>query len=201
MNSYAARLKAAQAGHSDLLLLLKPRLQQIPLPMQRFDDPFLPFGRAIIDAARPVVCGYVFDLAAYMTLGAAGMVALERTIAYVGESHIKILHAPFASGDYAEAVGAGGFNVDAVTLVDEEYAAAYMTDPQRGVYVIRRGDTPVLVPFPPQMGIYWQDAALLSLIDESGYPVKCRLAGESVLYAGRGDDFTERVRAALEELR
>ena len=70
--SFADRLAAAQrTNRSTLALVMAPRLLQIPLPMQRFDDPFLPFGKAIIAATRDVVCAYIFDLAAYLAVGAA----------------------------------------------------------------------------------------------------------------------------------
>lgn len=199
--SYAEKLAAAQSGRGDLALLLKPKLLQMPLPMQRYDDPFLPFGKAIIDATRPLVCAYIFDLAAYLALGGAGVVALERTIAYAGGEAVKVLHAPFASAEYVEAVGGAALNVDAVTLIDEEFLHAYIQQPERGAYIIRRGENPVIVPYPANAGVYWQDARLFSLVNEAGQHVKIRLADESVLYAGRGDDFAERVRAALEGIR
>ena len=104
--SFSVRLRAAQAARdSDLALMLSPRLAQMPLPMQRYDDPFLPFGKAIIDATRDLVCAYVFDLAAYLALGAAGAVALERTIAYAGtdDATVTILHAPFVGAAYVDA--------------------------------------------------------------------------------------------------
>jgi UDP:flavonoid glycosyltransferase YjiC (YdhE family) len=200
--SYAERLAAIQgANRSDLALLLKPRLLQMPLPMQRFDDPFLPFMKAIIGATRELVCAYVFDLATFMATGAAGMVALERSIAYAGGDVMKILHVPFASDDYVTAVSESAFNVDAVTIVDEQFLRAYTADSTRAAYMIRRGENPVIVPYPPNAGVYWQDVNLFTLIDADGRNLRLRLADESVLYAGRGDDFAERVRAALEGMR
>lgn len=198
---FAEKLAAARDTSGDIALLLKPRLLQIPLPMQRFDDPFLPFGKAIISATRDLVCAYVFDLAAYLALGGAGAVALERTLAYVGAETIKILHGPFATPDFAAAASDNAFAVDAVTLVDEAHLPAYTEQPSRGAYVLRAGTQPVIVPFPANTGVYWHEIGLFSLIDGAGRNLQIRLAGEHVLYAGRGDDFTERVRAALLEVR
>jgi hypothetical protein len=61
--SFYDKLRAAQSQReSDLALLLAPKLAKMPLPIARYDDPFLPFGKAIIDATRDLVCAYVFDL-------------------------------------------------------------------------------------------------------------------------------------------
>jgi hypothetical protein len=200
--TFGEKLAAAQeSSRSRLALLLAPRLLQMPLPIQKYDDPFLPFGKAIIAATRDVVCAYVFDLAAYMALGAAGMVALERTIAYVGAETAKILHAPFASADYTTAASDAAFAVDAVTVTDEQYLEAYTSNPAMGAFVVRRGEHPVIIPLPGSAGVYWQDVSLFTMLSEDGYNLQMRLAGEKTLYAGRGDDFAERVRAALEAMR
>ena len=153
-------------------LLLIPRLTKMPLPMQRYDDPFLPFGKAVIAATQDLVCAYVFDLGAYLALGAAGAVALERTIASVDDTTVSVLHAPFVGSGYIEAAEA--FNVDAVTLalvVDAEtYRAA-------------------------GFGTFWREGAFLL---EIGGETQLSLLGEDVLYAGHDDDFAVQVRAALQ---
>jgi hypothetical protein len=109
--------KAWQRSQSWHALMLRPILAKLPLPMQRYDEPFLPFGKAIIDATRDLVVAYIFDLAAYLALGAAGAIALERTIAYVNASGetATILHGAFVSSDYVGAAVA--FGVDAVTCI------------------------------------------------------------------------------------
>ena len=73
----------------------------MPYPMQRYDDPFLPYGRAVIDATSDIACAYVFDLAAYLSIGASGAIALERTIAYVPSPSLTILHGMFTRAEYA----------------------------------------------------------------------------------------------------
>lgn len=169
--NFADRLRAAQQRTgSDRALLLRPRLSQMPLPIQRYDDPFLPFGKAIIDVTRHLVAAYAFDLASYLAIGAAGAVALERTIAYVGDDNLTMLHGWFAGPGYVAAAQA--FGVDAVTLADESYVDTYRS---AGLGVLDV-DTPYLV----------------------GEGVRLRLFGDDVVYAGRGDDFADRIRAALE---
>lgn len=174
---FDAKLQAAQ---SEWLLYLRPQLTKMPLPIQRYDDPFLPFGKAIINATRDLVCGYMFDFAAYLTLGAAGAVALERTIAYAGADGetITILHAPFWGGAFARATGENAFNVDAVTLIDNADSSEYAAE---GVATIPTADDSF-------------DAGTLTY---GSYNL--RLMGDSVVYAGRGDDFADRVREAVHE--
>ena len=149
----------------------------MPLPMQRLDDPFLPFGKAIINATRDLVCAYVFDFAAYLAIGAAGAVALERTIAYAGtdQTAMTVLHGLFVGVGYVEAASDNAFNVDAVTLAQAADAAAYQA---RGIGICLSPQTDT-----------WEFL---------GTDLKLRLAGESVLYAGRGEDFAEQVRGALQ---
>jgi hypothetical protein len=180
----AARLTQ---GAARPLLLMNPVLTRMPLPMQRFDDPFLPFGRAIVEATRAHVGGYVFDFAAYLAIGAAGVVALERTIALLkGDSALAaILHGPLWGPHYARAVSLDALALDAVTLCQAEDAAAYT---RAGVYA-----------FPPQLPGQpgWQlgDDGRLSLNTEGG-PVG-RTLPPDMLLAGRGDDFAEQVAARI----
>jgi hypothetical protein len=180
-----------QARKSDVVLLIAPRLPKLPLPMQRYDDPFVPFGREIIRATSDLVCGYLFDLAAYLALGAAGIIALERTIPYTDLDAIRIFHGLFAGAGYAAAAFDGNFNFDAVTLADDSHYSAYTANPWNGAFVARPGAAE-----PTPYGVYWTDAHLLT------WPgVKpLRVAGETVLYADRSDDFAAGVRAAVERL-
>ncbi|MBW4435963.1 MAG: hypothetical protein KME04_02435 [Pleurocapsa minor GSE-CHR-MK-17-07R] len=139
--AFSRRLAAASARCGTLALLeLRPTIPMMPLPIARFDDPFLPFGKAVINVTHPFVCGYVFDLAAYFALGAAGIVALERSIAYARgfEAVVAILHVPFASGAYAIACGPLALNVDAVTVTPECDDAAFLAS---GVHPLHVQDT------------------------------------------------------------
>lgn len=186
-----------QANQSDILLLIAPRLAKLPLPMQRYDDPFLPYGRVIIEATRDLVCGYVFDLAAYLALGAAGAIALERTIPFARPDLITVLHGPFSGPDYSAAAFEEAFNCDAVTLVDDVNLEAYLTKPERGAFVVQRG-----MPRTDHLhGVYWTDVRLFTYPQGEDSVIRLRLADEKVLYAGHGENFTDAVRAALERMR
>lgn len=61
VDSGAKLAKLQQDRTTNLALILSPLLARMPLPMQRYDEPFLPFGKAIIDATH--------DLARYLVTG------------------------------------------------------------------------------------------------------------------------------------
>lgn len=182
MTRYADRLRAVQASRNTTLgLVIAPRLTTLPLPIQRYDDPFLPFGKAIIGATRDLVCAYVFDLAAYLAIGAAGAVALERTIAYAradGET-ICILHAPFATDSYVQAMSDAAFAVDAVTLTADASAEPFL---QAG------------------LGVYLMDSQANALRNHPADvdPVEIHLLPEALVTADRSDDFAQALRAGVE---
>jgi hypothetical protein len=185
---FADLVAAAQArNRSTLALGLAPSIKTLPLSMQRFDEPFLPFGKAVIDTTADCVCAYVFHLAAYLALGAAGAVALERTIGYVPSGLVKILHGPFATGDYAQAAFEEAFGVDAVTLtstVDLATIAAYTRNPAHGAFIesssqpiqeqagqvgiyrqVEPDHNTFSLPNTPDIDWYWQDAVYTSVDD------------------------------------
>src|SRR5260370_22617647 len=75
------RLEAAQTrNNSTLAIGIAPALKKLPYEIQRYDDPFLPFGKAIIDSTADLVCVYVFHLWPYLALGAAGGKTVVTTI-------------------------------------------------------------------------------------------------------------------------
>lgn len=185
------RATARLAGSTPYMLRLHPELTTMPLPMQRYDDPFLPWGKAIIDATRALVAGYVFDLAAYMAIGAAGAVALERTIAYIRPDHsvLSILHAPFWGTAYARAVSDDALAVDGVTLCRAQDAAAYRA---LGVqpFLLMGGS-----------GEAWMaDEARFYLTTHDGKPVLLPLLPSYIIIGGRREDFAEKIAAAIRKL-
>lgn len=193
-HSLYAKLSAAQAAQqSDLALLIAPRVVKMPAPIARYDDPFLPFGRAIIDATRDLVCAYVFDLSAYLALGAAGAVALERTIPYANADGraITILHAPFSGTGYVEAASDRAFNVDAVTLVNAADAPAYLAEAGRGVFVMGETAPNGLSGF----GYFSQKA--FHLFESQQPTLTVRLLDEMLLYTDGKEGFEQTVRALV----
>lgn len=172
-----------QPGHVNRAMMLSPILGRMPLPIQRHDDPFLPWGKAIIDATRDLVVAYTFDLAAYLAIGAAGAIALERTIAYAnGDGKTAtILHGPFVGDGYAQTALA--FGVDAVTCVSN--ARGYLA---AGMSVILLTESGSLSGSLVDGWLVAGDRSLLNI-------------PASVAYAGSGEDFAERVRTALQSWR
>lgn len=178
MTRLLAKLVRADGEGRSGLIWLRPRLFEMPLPIQRYDDPFLPFSKAVIAATRDRAAGYIFDFAAYLALGGAGAIALERAIAYVigGSDAAAILHAPFSTGAYALAMGETAYAVDGVTVTDAGLTAAYAAV---GVTAIPAGE---LLP----------DALTIP-----GWPSAVPVYGDAIVYAGRDDDFAAAARAAL----
>ncbi|HVO44453.1 MAG TPA: hypothetical protein VMT34_17630, partial [Aggregatilineales bacterium] len=67
MMTFNSLLETAQARHDSILAIgLAPSIDSLPMAMQRFDDPFLPYSKAVIDATSEFVCAYVFHMAAYL---------------------------------------------------------------------------------------------------------------------------------------
>ncbi|MFQ3565421.1 MAG: hypothetical protein SNJ59_00335 [Aggregatilineales bacterium] len=161
----------------------------MPLPIQRYDDPFLPYSKAVIAATYDCLQGYVFDFAAYFALGGAGAVALERSIAYAaaGGDVVTILDGPFFGPALAEAMSENALNVDAVTLIDQQDTVAYRA---RGVEGIVLYD---IVLYEERA-----DAACFLCGDQiTAYGHPLRLLGDEVFDGASGDDFVDRIREAV----
>lgn len=118
---FLEKLRAIQDKNNSWLCIgLDPQPTRLPLEAMRWDEPVLPFNKAIIDATADLVCAYKPNMGFYMQWGASGIIALERTIAYI-PNHIPIIldckisdisHAQIAWGNSAFDV----WNVDAVTV-------------------------------------------------------------------------------------
>jgi len=207
MTSFRQQLEAAQGrSRSTLCVGLAPTLVGLPGEIARYDDPFLPYGKAVIDSTYDVACGYVFHLGAYLALGAAGARALERTIAYVPELAIRILHAPFANADYVRAAYEDGFGANAVTLTyttDRDRITPYLADKSHGVLIEapKGADLETIKPlateFPDQIGFarpLGESHVYLSIGFMHWY------WGDH-LYGAHGDDWKDQLHSAAEALR
>ncbi len=181
-------IQAQQKNKSRLAIGLAPRLVEMPAPIMRYDDPFLPFGRAIIENTQDLVCAYVFDLASYLTLGAAGARALERTIPIVPDNLPRILHGPFVTAAYVKTAEA--FAVDAVTLTAEnpEVILPYIEDERRAVFLQKT------VLHRPNIGTYTENHVELG-------GSRVLWITDPIIYASGKMDFEEQVRAAAEKYR
>lgn len=176
-------LAAHQASSGGPLLVLRPQLPLLPLSIQRFDEPLLPFGKALIASTGDIVTGYIFDFAAYLSIGAAGAIALERTIGYVlaSSAACAIVHGPFISDDYALAMGKTAFCADAVTVLDSTVTTAFHAQAILTLPVSHSG-------LPEQLAI-------------PGTGLAIPVLGDAVVYQSRDDDFADVVRRAILESR
>jgi hypothetical protein len=171
-----------QGKRQHLALHFCPRVVDLPLPMQRFDDPFLPFGKAVINASRDFVSLYIFDVPSYLAIGAAGAVALERTIDYLNDEIPCVLHGPFASTSFIKVLDKLAFGADALTI---SYTPAAFT----------------LVNVHAQVEGEWTPADdKLVLARQNDQVAALSVVGDSVVYRHRQFDFQEALRASFEAL-
>ncbi|MCZ7672222.1 MAG: orotidine-5'-phosphate decarboxylase [Chloroflexi bacterium] len=149
--TYLEKLHAVQEkNHSWLCVGLDPDPQRLRVDVFKWDEPVLPFNKAIIDATADLVCAYKPNLGFYLQWGAAGIIALERTIAYV-PAHIPVI-LDCKTGDigHTQAAWARGlfeeWGVDAVTVNPFVGAEAVLPmiggRPDKAVYLLARTSNP-----------------------------------------------------------
>ncbi|MCU0496965.1 MAG: hypothetical protein MUF87_06390 [Anaerolineae bacterium] len=173
------KLRALQTGkNSQLGIVIAPKLERMPIPMQKYDEPLLPFGKGIIQATRDLVCAYLFDFPSYLKFGAAGAIALERTIDYVGEDAVTILHGHFADRRYQVLTDPIGFGADAITVI-EGYGQN-----ERTIVMTFENDTIDL------------DGQMLMIGEQV-----IRLVGDAKLHSGLGENFGPELRKWIEALK
>jgi orotidine-5'-phosphate decarboxylase len=145
--TYLEKLKVAQErNHSWLCIGLDPQPDKLPLVAQRWDEPVLPFNKALIDATADLVCAYKPNLGFYLQWGAAGMVALERTIAFIPDWIPIIVDCKTGDIGSTQAAWAAGlfdeWDVDAVTVnpyVGSEAVLPMIGNrPDKTVYLLAR---------------------------------------------------------------
>jgi orotidine-5'-phosphate decarboxylase len=113
--------------------------------MLKYDDPVLPFLKAIVDTTADLVCAYKPNLGFYLTLGAPGIIALERIIAYIPDNVPVILDGKFNDiGHTAQAYARGAFDalgVDAVTAnpyLGQDGIAPFINRVEKAAFVLAR---------------------------------------------------------------
>lgn len=176
MMSYLEKLhNAQQTNNSWLCIGLDPQPEQLPIQAtHQWDEPVLPFCKAIVDATADIACAYKPNLGFFLQWGAAGMIALERTIAYIPK-HIPVI-VDCKTGDIGhtqEAWARGifdAFGADAMTVNPyvggDAVLSAISERPDKGIYVLARTSNPSATEFQGDFA----DAAGLSrqVIDACG---------------------------------
>lgn len=160
--------------------------------MQRYDEPFLPFGKDLIAATRDLVAGYVFDLEAYLVPGAAGIIALERTISYVPSDLVTVLHGTFVTPAIIS-MPYLPMNVDSITLGQHHLIDAQPSE-LRSRLLVTGEDL-------PDTGYSTFSAADHEIVvrSDDGRSVRLRIAGAEVTQAGMGENFAEVAATTLRE--
>lgn len=198
MPSFRERLAAAQArSGGNLAIGIAPALDKLPAAVAKIDDPFLPLGKLIINTTADLACAYVFHLSAYLAIGAAGVIALERTLAYVPSGILKILHAPFASTEYVRAVFEDALGADAVTLSSPEFAPPYLAQVHYGAFVPHGSAIPP--EYAAQLGTYIQHSDGTGKFCLAEFSLNWHFG--ATLYQTRTLAFEESLRAAALALR
>lgn len=154
--TYLQKLKAIQERNNSWLCVgLDPDPARLPLPTMQWDEPVLPFNKAIVDATADLVCAYKPNLGFYLQWGAAGIIALERTLAYIPDDTPIVIDCKTGDIGHTQAAWAAGlfdvWNVDAVTVNPYVGADAILPmigdRPDRAVYVLARTSNPGAVQF------------------------------------------------------
>jgi len=154
--NYLDKLCAAQEKNDSWLCVgLDPDPARLRVDALKWDEPVLPFNRAIIDATIDLVCAYKPNLGFYLMWGAAGIIALERTIAYI-PNHIPVI-LDCKTGDIGHTQGAWAmglfdeWQVDAVTVnpfVGQEAVVPMIGErPYNAIYILARTSNPSAAQF------------------------------------------------------
>jgi orotidine-5'-phosphate decarboxylase len=150
MTPFIEKLQSAQLTNDSWVCVgLDPALERMPGPMLKQDAPFLPFLKSIVDATADLVCAYKPNLGFFVTLGAAGIIALERIIAYIPDEIPVILDAKLNDiGNTAQAYAHGVFDalgLDAVTVnpyLGQDSIAPFLDQVDKAAYVLTRTSNP-----------------------------------------------------------
>lgn len=171
------------------LLWVNPKFATLPVSIQRYDEPLYPYSKALVQATHDLVCGYIFDLAHFLAFGAAGAVALERSMRYVEKSHVVILHGYFAHADYAHLIDAVAFGGDAMTVTTALIATqCHHAMPQASFITMDEKQNTFLHWSIAENQLYWHDAPLARVSD---YAFLQRISTE---------DFVEQIQKGLSTL-
>lgn len=176
--------------NSDLILTIRPEVMLMPLSVRIYDDPFFPFGKAIIQATRELVVGYQFDFPAYLRLGAAGAIALERTLSLITGERLAILDGNFSDERFVTVSDETAFVSDAVTISHSHLLPIFRRRDDRAAFVYHDE----LNHIPIGCGIIYDGKIQ---INRGNDMTTLRLIGDDVIYADSGHDFTQTIHATL----
>ncbi len=148
--TFTSKLKNAQATNNSWLCVgLDPVMERLPEAVTAADNPFLTFGRAIVEATADLVCAYKPNLGFWLAEGPAGIEALQTLVAEIPEQIPVILDGKFNDvGHTAEAYARAAFEtlgVDAVTAnpyLGVDTLRPFLGDEAHGVFLLARTSNP-----------------------------------------------------------
>lgn len=184
-----------EESQSQIILNLNPQFEKLPLPITWYDDPFLPFGKKIIDATHDLVAGYLFDFASYLAMGGAGVVALERTLAYVPHNKARILHGAFTGQSYSPMADVTGFDLDAITVMTTDDVRYYTENIPFMAFIVASQAQEL----PAKGGIYRTDSNQLVYNFNTSIQYLTTTT-DNDLYCSKQDNFAEKVRERIQAL-
>lgn len=196
--SYLHKLQAVQQKNNSWLCVgLDPDVVKLRVDVFKWDEPILPFNKAIIDATTDLVCAYKPNLGFYLQWGAAGIIALERTIAYIPKHIPIILDCKTGDIGHTQAAWARGlfdeWGVDAITVNPYVGAEAVLPmiqeRPDKAVYILARTSNPSALNFQGalrqgdglsaavlQQSQTWQTAGHKGYVLGATYPAELEMA-------------------------
>jgi orotidine-5'-phosphate decarboxylase len=153
---YLEKLRTIQEKNNSWLCVgLDPDPARLRVDVLKQDEPVLPFNRTIIEATADLVCAYKPNLGFYLMWGAAGVIALERTIAFIPDHIPVILDCKTGDIGHTQAAWAmglfDGWSVDAVTVnpfIGEDAVLPMIGQrPNNAVYILARTSNPSAAQF------------------------------------------------------
>lgn len=152
MTTYLEKLREAQARNNSWLCVgLDPDPEKLPIQAtHQWDEPVLPFCKAIVDATADIACAFKPNLGFFLQWGAAGIIALERAVAYIPKHIPVIIDCKAGDIGHTQAAWAKGlfdeWGVDAFVVNPfvggDAVLAAVQNRPEKGIYVLAHTSNP-----------------------------------------------------------
>jgi len=144
------KLQAAQQVNDSWVCVgLDPVMERLPEAVREADNPFLTFGRAIVEATAELVCAFKPNLAFWLAEGSEGLSALQELVANVPDDMPVILDAKFNDvGHTAQAYARVAFEmlgVDACTInpyLGRDTLRPFLASEQHAIFLLARTSNP-----------------------------------------------------------
>ncbi len=148
--NFKNKLNTAQQTNNSLLCVgLDPVMGRLPEAVKEADNPFLSFGRAIVEATADLVCAYKPNLGFWLAEGPIGIAALQTLIGEIPQHLPVILDGKFNDvGHTAAAYARAAFETlgaDAVTAnpyLGIDALRPFLDDEAHAIFLLARTSNP-----------------------------------------------------------